>query len=321
MSSLSEHLYACIDNIKSENLLQEFVGADDLIFNDKEAMHFNNNNSNNFSTLDPIASFIGMDVEGASPSYEDLMVEDSDSLSPLEIYDSPFTSSPLSSSSSSPSSLSSSSVMDEFGMIMKVFNNIPSYFQEQLFTHHGLYLKEVQQILEMQNMDIIPSPPFSPEDSPVSGSPMKEKRKKSMPSFKVEHYRIHNTPLKRAKTEDAQSPSSGHSNPFLYSNNDRSPRSLSPKSLPTAAEELASVLLPPVSQIEEECRAGTSSPSAATTVIELTRRPELLTLKQSEAARIMGISTSVLSKRWREVTRGKKWPHRIHHKLKKAEIS
>jgi predicted DNA-binding protein (UPF0251 family) len=63
-------------------------------------------------------------------------------------------------------------------------------------------------------------------------------------------------------------------------------------------------------------RAGTNSPSATSTVMELSKRPELLTLKQSEAARIMGISTSVLSKRWREVTRGKKWPHRIHHKLK-----
>jgi hypothetical protein len=53
-------------------------------------------------------------------------------------------------------------------------------------------------------------------------------------------------------------------------------------------------------------------------VIELSKRPELLTLKQSEAARIMGISTSVLSKRWREATSGKKWPHRIHHKLVKG---
>lgn len=40
-------------------------------------------------------------------------------------------------------------------------------------------------------------------------------------------------------------------------------------------------------------------------------------MKQSEAARILGISPSMLSKRWREAMNGRKWPYRVHKKLQK----
>lgn len=242
---------------------------------------------------------------------------------------------------------------------MDPWNQIPAHFQAQLFTHYGLYLKEVQQVLDLQlQMDsvlsdssssssVTSSPASSTPASPaVAQVPKTEKRKKT-PSFRVDHYKLYNN--KRIKREDSEplSPNtliednSDSNSSFSYrtyfksepttppSNNYLSSPSPSPSSSPTAtprstiitvAEELASAFLPSINQIEEEIRAGTSSASAATTVIELTKRPELLTLKQSEAARIMGISTSVLSKRWREATRGKKWPHRIHHKLKRAAI-
>lgn len=51
------------------------------------------------------------------------------------------------------------------------------------------------------------------------------------------------------------------------------------------------------------------------TINKLQINPELLTMKQSEAARILGISPSMLSKRWREAMNGRKWPYRVHRKL------
>jgi len=40
-------------------------------------------------------------------------------------------------------------------------------------------------------------------------------------------------------------------------------------------------------------------------------------MKQSDAAKILGISASMLSKRWRETMNGKKWPYRVHRKMQK----
>jgi transposase-like protein len=44
---------------------------------------------------------------------------------------------------------------------------------------------------------------------------------------------------------------------------------------------------------------------------------ELLTMRQAAAARRLGMSSSALSKRWREAMKGRKWPYRIHCKLEK----
>lgn len=38
-------------------------------------------------------------------------------------------------------------------------------------------------------------------------------------------------------------------------------------------------------------------------------------MKQTDAAKVLGISASMLSKRWREAMHGKKWPYRMHRRM------
>lgn len=58
-----------------------------------------------------------------------------------------------------------------------------------------------------------------------------------------------------------------------------------------------------------------STQHQSSTISKLQIHPELLTMKQSDAARILGISPSMLSKRWREAMNGRKWPYRVHRKM------
>ena len=44
---------------------------------------------------------------------------------------------------------------------------------------------------------------------------------------------------------------------------------------------------------------------------------DLLTLPQSQAAHILGVPTSTLSKRWKEAVRGRKWPYRTVTRIDK----
>jgi len=44
-------------------------------------------------------------------------------------------------------------------------------------------------------------------------------------------------------------------------------------------------------------------------------KENLLILKQSEAAKKLGMTTSTFSKRWRDSLKARKWPHRTHKKL------
>lgn len=343
-----EQLYGCLDGSKGN--LHDNVGAQ--LVAGRDIFLVDNDNNDPFSSC-----LMEMDLTSSSIA-DDIMVED------YARVPSPSSSSFVYSFTSPPQDQlytikheeeEEEEVVGRSSDQMNAWTLLPACFQEQLLTHYGLYLKEIQQVLDMQQMEFqsdtsslssslaslsssLSSPPSvtssptpsSPASPAVAQVPKMEKKKKSTMSFKVDHYKLEGL-AKRQKREECEPLSPTEDN--LYnsydsdnislsnsSNNIPSPSSPSPRSLITVAEELASAFLPSVSQIEEGIRAGTSSASAATTVIELTKRPELLTLKQSEAARIMGISTSVLSKRWREATRGKKWPHRIHHKLKRAAI-
>ena len=48
---------------------------------------------------------------------------------------------------------------------------------------------------------------------------------------------------------------------------------------------------------------------------------DLLTLPQSEAASILGVPTSTLSKRWKEAVRGRKWPFRTVTRIDKEILT
>jgi transposase-like protein len=78
---------------------------------------------------------------------------------------------------------------------------------------------------------------------------------------------------------------------------------------------------PTVEEFEARTTMNGSPPDSpvqqSATINKLQIHPELLTMKQSEAARILGISPSMLSKRWREAMNGRKWPYRVHRKLQK----
>jgi len=63
---------------------------------------------------------------------------------------------------------------------------------------------------------------------------------------------------------------------------------------------------------EEERRPSMSEKTT------LTIEKDLLKLKQSEAARVLGIAPSTFSKRWRESLPNRKWPYRKHTKLQKS---
>lgn len=85
-----------------------------------------------------------------------------------------------------------------------------------------------------------------------------------MPSFKVEHYKLHNHLANKRPKRDEEPLSPSSSNDENSNNNSSFSYSLSidssspscPSKFSTVAEELASALLPSVSQIEEEIRAG-----------------------------------------------------------------
>jgi len=73
---------------------------------------------------------------------------------------------------------------------------------------------------------------------------------------------------------------------------------------------------PPQAQPPTQSGASSSSSSSSPGKIVFLSE-DLLTIRQAAAARRMGMSSSALSKRWRETMKGRKWPYRIHCKLEK----
>lgn len=67
---------------------------------------------------------------------------------------------------------------------------------------------------------------------------------------------------------------------------------------------------------EDEIPTEPSSPSRPSSPLhKLLLHPELLMMKQCDAAKALGVSPSVLCKKWREAMHGRKWPYRFHKKL------
>lgn len=68
-------------------------------------------------------------------------------------------------------------------------------------------------------------------------------------------------------------------------------------------------------------------PQLATAIVpsptgqKFVRITELLTLPQHEAAQKLGIPVATLSKRWKEATRGRRWPHRAVSRIDKEIIT
>lgn len=68
--------------------------------------------------------------------------------------------------------------------------------------------------------------------------------------------------------------------------------------------------------------AGAADAAAAMNVVAMSGQryidiTDLLTLPQSQAAHILGVPTSTLSKRWKEAVRGRKWPFRTVTRIDK----
>jgi len=100
-------------------------------------------------------------------------------------------------------------------------------------------------------------------------------------------------------------------------------------SLPT---EPLTFISPPIDKKDEPCTASIASPSAdqqrstaaSTSMVPLSEGQkyvditDFLCLPQTQAAKMIGVPTSTLSKRWKEAAQGKKWPYRTLRKLDKG---
>lgn len=166
MATLTEQLFSAIDGSKGDLLLNSVVSGNHHHLLAGKGMY-----SIEGQESDPFSSCL-MDMDLTSPMTEDLMVEEHIGRA--------------SSSTPSTPSFTLHHSLDEDGVLNKLWSggfdgninnmgawsHVPTYLQDQLFTHYGLYLKEIQQVLDMQlNMDIASDHSSSTSSSPASSTP------------------------------------------------------------------------------------------------------------------------------------------------------
>src|SRR5690348_3052620 len=102
-----------------------------------------------------------------------------------------------------------------------------------------------------------------------------------------------------------------------------SPQS-SPDQTPTASTDTQLVDITSNTSIINTPTTSSSSTNTSTAILPHNPQPlkgtyvdvtEYLAMPQTEAARRLGIPTSTLSKRWKEASVNRKWPHRVVSKV------
>lgn len=149
-----EQLYGCLDDGSKGHLLQDDhdVGAQLVA------------GRGMFEENDPFSACL-MEMDLSSSMTEDLMVEE------YARVPSPSTSSFITTNNST---IQQEGMNEWNGLThtqMDAWTHIPAYFQLQLCTHYALYLKEIQQVLDLQLQMDSPLPESPSLSSSVTSSP------------------------------------------------------------------------------------------------------------------------------------------------------